>query len=87
MITANKCKCGKRINQYANECAKCYQVKRNESRNKSIAIVASNKCPDCGSELHRNLSMLGWYQCNRFGAEGFRLDTTGNQCSFQCFTA
>ena len=50
------------------------------------AVVASGKCPVCGSGLHRNLSFAGWWQCNRSGSGSFRLDPTGNHCDFDCFT-
>lgn len=50
------------------------------------AIVASGKCPECGSGLHRNSSLAGWFQCDRSGSGHFRRDLTGDPCGFQCFT-
>lgn len=50
------------------------------------AIVATGKCPDCGSGLRRNLAITGWWQCEQFGAEGFRKDATKPACSWQGFT-
>ena len=49
-------------------------------------IVASGKCPNCGGELRRNLSITGWWQCEQFGAEGFRKDSSRPSCDFQTFT-
>lgn len=49
-------------------------------------IVASGKCPNCGSGLRRNLSMAGWWQCEQFGSEWFRKDPSRPSCSFQTFT-
>lgn len=49
-------------------------------------VVATGLCPKCGAGLHRNLSLAGWYQCDRSGSESFRLDKSGEHCSFQTFT-
>lgn len=50
------------------------------------AIVATGKCPHCGSGIRRNMAMTGWYQCEQYGAEGFRKDSTKPACSWQGFT-
>ncbi len=50
------------------------------------AVVASGKCPCCGSGIRRNLSIAGWHQCEQYGAEGFRKDSTKPPCSWQGFT-
>ena len=50
-------------------------------------IVRGGKCPQCGAGFRRNLAMNGWYQCEQYGAEGFRKDSSKPSCSFQCFTA
>lgn len=47
-------------------------------------IVATGKCPQCGSPLRRNSSLSGWWQCSGYGAPGFR--QTEHECSFQTFT-
>jgi hypothetical protein len=52
----------------------------------NAAIVAIGKCPLCGSGLHRNGSLAGWWQCDRSGSGHFRRDLTGAHCDFQCFT-
>lgn len=49
-------------------------------------IVATGRCPSCGSALRRNLSLAGWWQCEQYGAIGFRKDATRPACSFQTFT-
>jgi hypothetical protein len=51
------------------------------------AVVATGKCPQCGSPLRRNLAILGWWQCSQYGAVGFRADPDRPACSFQTFTA
>jgi ribosomal protein L37AE/L43A len=50
------------------------------------AIVATGKCPECGSKLRRNLSMTGWWQCAQFGSDGFRADDAKPACGWQGFT-
>jgi len=50
------------------------------------AIVATGSCPQCGSGLRRNLALTGWWQCEQYGADGFRKDSTRPSCSFQTFT-
>lgn len=49
-------------------------------------VVASGKCPDCASGLRRNLALTGWWQCEQFGAEGFRARSNDPACSWQGFT-
>lgn len=49
-------------------------------------IVGAGRCPLCGRPLRRNLSLAGWYQCEQFGAEGFRKDPAAPSCPFQTFT-
>lgn len=63
-----------------------HQARMDKIHAEAQAIVASGKCPDCGAGLHENLAILGWFQCDRSGAKGFRRDLTGSPCSFQCFT-
>lgn len=50
------------------------------------AALASGKCPTCGAGVRRNLSLTGWVQCDQFGAEGFRKDSSKPSCSWQGFT-
>lgn len=50
------------------------------------AVVATGKCPYCASGLSRNLSLTGWWQCEQYGAEGFRKDSSKPSCSWQGFT-
>lgn len=62
------------------------KVRMEKNRAEAIAIVATGKCPECGAGLRNNLAMTGWWQCQQFGAEGFRKDSSKPACSFQCFT-
>ena len=50
------------------------------------AVVASGKCPCCGSGLRRNLALTGWWQCEQYGAEQFRKRPQDPACSWQGFT-
>jgi hypothetical protein len=51
------------------------------------AVVDTGVCPDCGSGLRRNLSITGWWQCEQYGAVGFRKDDNRPACDWQGFTA
>lgn len=55
-------------------------------RAEAIAQVQTGKCPQCGACLRRNSSMTGWYQCEQYGAPGFRKDAAKPSCSWQTFT-
>jgi len=87
MLLATKCSCGKRKAKHANDCKSCGNAKREVLIAKAQAIVATGKCPDCGSPLRRNLALTGWFQCSQHGADGFRADSSKPSCSFQTFTA
>jgi hypothetical protein len=50
------------------------------------AIVAGGGCPQCGAKLKRNLSLIGWWQCEQYGAIAFRKDPAKPPCSWQGFT-
>ncbi len=50
------------------------------------AVVKTGKCPCCGAGLRRNLSLTGWWQCEQYGSEGFRKDSSKPACSWQAFT-
>lgn len=50
------------------------------------AQVATGHCPQCGSTIHRNSALAGWYQCDRSGSGHYRLDPTGEACNWQSFT-
>lgn len=63
-----------------------HAARMNRIREEARAIVATGKCPTCGAGIHRNLSLSGWWQCDRSGAVGFRRDLTGDACSWQTFT-
>ena len=53
---------------------------------KTRAIVATGKCPLCGSNLRRNLALPGWWQCEQFGEEWFRARPNEPGCKWQGFT-
>lgn len=57
-----------------------------ESQAKVRAIVATGVCPHCSRGLRRNLSLAGWWQCEQFGAEGFRAESSLPACNWQGFT-
>jgi len=80
-----KCRCGKQINRYATECSYCFKARMSAVYEEAAAIVATGKCPGCGSALRRNLSLSGWYQCEQFGTERFRKDSSKPECNFQIF--
>lgn len=60
--------------------------RREAAQRQARRIVEAGKCPHCGAALRRNLALSGWWQCEQFGAEGFRKDSTRPSCDFQCFT-
>jgi len=62
------------------------KAKREARLAEAVAVVRSGKCPQCGCGLRRNLALAGWYQCEQYGAEGFRKDSSRPACSFQTFT-
>lgn len=56
------------------------------AREETQRIVASGVCPVCGSGLRRNNALSGWWQCEQFGAKGFRKDDNRPECNWQGFT-
>jgi len=82
----SRCECGKVKSRFANHCKACDKKRRDERVAEARKIVASGVCPQCGSGLRHNNSMAGWFQCEQFGAEGFRKDDSKPSCSFQTFT-
>lgn len=84
-MTKSRCKCGAVKSQYAHNCRKCEKIQREENNKKYSEILRTGVCPQCGAGLHHNYSMTGWYQCDQYGAEGFRKDSSKPSCSFQFF--
>jgi hypothetical protein len=79
----SKCECGRRKSKYLPFCKKC-DIERTEKRNAEYrGILDAGCCPDCGSGLKQNLSITGWWQCEQFGAAGFRMDDNKPSCDFQ----
>lgn len=85
--TVNRCACGRRRSRHARECRGCDTARREARVAEAHAIVAAGTCPMCGSRLRRNLSLAGWWQCEQYGAEGFRARPEAPSCPFQTFTA
>lgn len=65
---------------------KAHQAKMAELQAAARAVVATGKCPDCGAGIHRNITIAGWYQCDRSGSASFRRDHSGAHCLWQTFT-
>jgi hypothetical protein len=61
-------------------------ARMNAARMETKRIVATGKCPKCGSALRRNWSMTGWWQCEQLGAETHRTRPADPACSWQGFT-
>ena len=61
-------------------------ARMNAARAETQRIVATGKCPTCGSALKRNSSIAGWWQCEQLGAETHRKRPTDPACSWQGFT-
>jgi len=49
-------------------------------------ILQGGACPRCGSGFRRNLALTGWWQCEQYGAPGFRADDAKPSCAWQGFT-
>ncbi len=67
--------------------AAAYQAERAARFAAALAVVASGACPQCGSGLRRNLALTGWWQCEQYGAPGFRRDASRPACEWQGFTS
>ena len=68
--------------------ARAKQVARLEKiKAETVAAVAEGTCPTCLAGLRRNSAITGWWQCEQFGADGFRKDSTKPSCSWQGFTS
>lgn len=57
-----------------------------KARAEVVQAVSSGHCPTCGAAIKRNLAITGWWQCEQFGAEGFRKDPNKPACNWQGFT-
>lgn len=71
-MNTTRCGCGKRMSKYARQCAACHTARMTELAAQGRAVVATGKCPDCGSPLAQNFSMTGWYQCVAYPAPSHR---------------
>ena len=87
MTTTLRCPvCNRRRPRFLTKCRECTQNERDFHFITQRQIVEKGTCPTCGAGLRRNSSMRGWWQCEQFGAEGFRKDGTKPSCNFQTFT-
>jgi len=57
-----------------------------KAKAETLAVVATGKCPICGSKLRRNSSIAGWWQCEQLGAVTHRARPNDPPCSWQGFT-
>lgn len=87
-LTVHRCACGKRMSRYADRCQSCHAAKMAESIATARRVVATGKCPDCGSPLRRNSALAGWWQCAGYGQPEYRRaeDRAVPHCLFQTFT-
>jgi hypothetical protein len=51
---------------------KAFRARQAQLRTEGLAVVATGRCPCCGQGIHQNLSITGWWQCDGYGADGFR---------------
>jgi len=86
MTTTKRCSCGRRISQYANRCSQCHKAHMADIHQAAASVVATGKCPVCGSPIRRNNAMTGWWQCGQYGADGRRMDNNKPACDWQAFT-
>jgi uncharacterized protein (DUF983 family) len=56
------------------------------ARAEARAVVATGRCPRCGSGLRRNLALTGWWQCEQLGAPERRARPDEPGCDWQGFT-
>jgi hypothetical protein len=81
-----RCQCGRRMRVDARACWHCHREERLRQLAAAQAVVQRGVCPVCGRTLRRNGALAGWWQCEQFGAVGYRADPATAECSFQTFT-
>ena len=74
------------MSKYAQRCKPCDKAYYDALHEKARAIVKTGSCPDCGSGLRMNLSILGSWQSEQYGSEQFRARPNEPSCNFQTFT-
>lgn len=69
------------------KCKRCHTAHMAALRAEADKVIATGKCPCCGTGLVRNLAITGWWQCGGYASEGFRHKGFENapKCSFQVF--
>lgn len=82
-MSRSKCSCGRVKSRFAGRCRECEAFHQQRLYDEAMAVVSKGKCPVCGRKLRHNSAILGWYQCEQFGAPGFRADPAGPECNYQ----
>ena len=62
------------------------QTRIQAAQEETRRIVATGRCPRCGSGIRRNNSITGWWQSEQYGAPQFRARADDPDCSWQGFT-
>lgn len=70
-----------------NRCARCHAAHMAQLRAEADRVIATGKCPQCGTALVRNVAQSGWYQCGAYADERMRTPQFRGlpSCSFQVF--
>lgn len=68
------------------EAAQASRQRMEAARAAVAAVVASGRCPICGSSVRRNSALAGWWQCEQYGAPGFRARPADPACDWQGFS-
>ncbi len=65
-----------------------YREVRERRLEKARAVVATGKCPECGTALVCNSAITGWWQCGAYACEAMRKSEFKGlpPCNFQIFT-
>jgi hypothetical protein len=84
--TTTGCKvCAKKSNGM--RCKRCHIAHMAALRSEGDRVIASGKCPCCGTALVRNTALAGWWQCGGYASPAFRHAGFENvaACSYQVF--
>lgn len=75
--------CGKLM--FRTGCKACQQARMARARAEAVKAINENRCPKCGQGVQANSAILGWVQCDGYGADGFRRNNA-TPCNWQGFT-
>ena len=83
----SRCACGRVKARDSRTCTKCHNERIAECKAEALSHVQRGTCPNCGTALQPNNSILGWWQCGCFSDHRFRkAENLGKpNCGFQCF--